>query len=119
MKGLKNGQLLRDVENAGYDVFLTTDQGIPYQQNFAGRKMLVQGAILGAGAEVGLTVFSNDAVAVLQPGLEASVERHVDFPPGSYSRYPVQAQSHLKGQTDHAIRNDRRLGEPSGQWPLG
>ena len=79
MKGLKNGQLLRDVENAGYDVFLTTDQGIPYQQNFAGRKMLVQGAILGAGAEVGLTVFSNDAVAVLQPGLEASVERHVDL----------------------------------------
>ncbi len=41
LKGLKNGQLLRDVESAGYDVFLTTDQGIPHQQNLVGRKISV------------------------------------------------------------------------------
>jgi len=41
LKGLKNGQLLRDVESAGYDVFLTTDQAIPHQQNLAGRKISV------------------------------------------------------------------------------
>ena len=41
LKGLKNGQLLRDVERAGYAVFLTTDQGVPYQQNLAGRKIAV------------------------------------------------------------------------------
>ena len=41
MKGLKNGQLLRDVDSAGYDVFLTTDQGIPHQQNLVGRKISV------------------------------------------------------------------------------
>ncbi len=41
LKGLKNGQLLRDVESAGYDVFLTTDQGIPHQQNLAGRTISV------------------------------------------------------------------------------
>jgi len=34
-KGLKNGDLLREAESAGYDVFLTTDQGIPHQQNLA------------------------------------------------------------------------------------
>jgi len=36
-KGLKNGDLLREAENAGYDVFLTTDQGIPHQQSLAPR----------------------------------------------------------------------------------
>ena len=41
LKGLKNGQLLRDVESAGYDVFLTTDQGIPHQQNLVGRNISV------------------------------------------------------------------------------
>jgi len=41
LKGLKNGQLLRDVEGAGYDLFLTTDQGIPHRQNLAGRKISV------------------------------------------------------------------------------
>ena len=35
-KSLKNGRLLREAEDAGYEVFLTTDQGIPYQQNPAG-----------------------------------------------------------------------------------
>ena len=36
-KGLKNGDLLREAENAGYDVFITTDQGIPHQQNLPPR----------------------------------------------------------------------------------
>ena len=40
-KSLKNGRLLQEAEGAGYDVFLTTDQGIPNQQNTAGRKISV------------------------------------------------------------------------------
>lgn len=40
-KGMKNGKLLREVESAGYDVFLTTDQGIPHQQNLAQRKISI------------------------------------------------------------------------------
>ena len=40
-KSLKNGRLLREAEDAGYEVSLTTDQGIPYQQNPAGRKISV------------------------------------------------------------------------------
>jgi len=41
LKGKKNGELLRPAEVAGYDVLLTVDQGIPHQQNFAGRKRAI------------------------------------------------------------------------------
>jgi hypothetical protein len=41
LKGKTNGELLRDAELAGYDVLLTGDQGIPHQQNLAGRKLSI------------------------------------------------------------------------------
>ena len=41
MKGKKNGERLRDAELAGYEVLLTVDQGIPHQQNLAGRKLSI------------------------------------------------------------------------------
>ena len=41
LKGKKNGELLLDAELAGYEVLLTVDQGIPYQQNLAGRKLSI------------------------------------------------------------------------------
>jgi hypothetical protein len=41
LKGKKNGELLRASELAGYDVFLTTDQGIPHQQNLTRRKLSI------------------------------------------------------------------------------
>ena len=41
MKGKTNGELLRDAELAGYEVLLTVDQGIPHQQNLAGRKLSI------------------------------------------------------------------------------
>lgn len=34
---LKNGELLTAAETAGFDVFVTTDRNIRYQQNLAGR----------------------------------------------------------------------------------
>ena len=40
-KSLKNGRLLQEAESAGYNVFLTTDQGIPHQQNLWGRTIAV------------------------------------------------------------------------------
>ena len=40
-KSLKNGRLLREAEGAGCDVFVTTDQDLPYQQNPARRKISV------------------------------------------------------------------------------
>jgi hypothetical protein len=37
--GLKNGALLTAAEDAGYELFITADQEISYQQNLSGRKM--------------------------------------------------------------------------------
>lgn len=39
--GLKNGDLLTAAETGGFDVFLTVDQGIEYQQNLAGRNIAI------------------------------------------------------------------------------
>ncbi len=38
---LLNGQLLLAAEEAGFDVLLTTDTSLPFQQNLAGRKLAV------------------------------------------------------------------------------
>jgi len=37
----KNGELLSAAELAGYEVLLTVDQGMPRQQNMAGRKISI------------------------------------------------------------------------------
>jgi len=39
--GLKNGALLTASEEAGFDLFITADQELTYQQNLTGRKMAV------------------------------------------------------------------------------
>jgi len=38
---LKNGELLREAEEAGYDLLLTSDKNIRYQQNLFGRKIAI------------------------------------------------------------------------------
>ena len=38
---LKNGMLLDAAERAGFEVLVTCDQNIPYQQNFTDRKLSV------------------------------------------------------------------------------
>jgi hypothetical protein len=38
---LSNGDLLRAAEQAGFDVFLTTDTSLPHQQNLKHRKLAV------------------------------------------------------------------------------
>ncbi len=40
-KGEKNGELLKAVELAGYQVLLTVDQGIPHQQPHFGRSLSI------------------------------------------------------------------------------
>ena len=44
---LRNGELLDAAEAAGFDVFLTTDRNIRYQQNLTGRKIAI--VVLGVG----------------------------------------------------------------------
>ena len=41
LTGLSNGQLLDAAEAAGHEVLITVDQGIPDQQNMAGRKLAI------------------------------------------------------------------------------
>ena len=38
---LLNGELLRVAEKAGFDLLLTTDTNLPYQQNLEGRKLAI------------------------------------------------------------------------------
>lgn len=38
-QGLENGALLDAAEQAGFDLLLTCDQNVRYQQNFANRKL--------------------------------------------------------------------------------
>ena len=38
---LSNGDLLARAEQAGYEVFITTDQNLRYQQNITGRKLAI------------------------------------------------------------------------------
>jgi len=44
---LDNGQLLTQAEAVGFEVLLTTDKNLRYQQNLAGRKIAV--VVLGQG----------------------------------------------------------------------
>lgn len=41
LSGLKNGVLLAAAEAAGFQVLITTDQEIPYQQNLEGRQISI------------------------------------------------------------------------------
>ena len=41
LAGSKNGERLEAAENAKFDVLLTVDRGIEYQQNFGNRKIAV------------------------------------------------------------------------------
>jgi hypothetical protein len=72
---LKNGDLLEAVEDAGFDMLLTTDKNMRYQQNFVGRKIAV--LVLGQQnwslllPHVQLVV---DAVNAITPGNYAEVE---------------------------------------------
>lgn len=46
---LNNGELLRVAEEAGFEVLLTTDKNLAYQQNLRGRKI----AIVVLGRKIG------------------------------------------------------------------
>jgi hypothetical protein len=44
---LENGELLNQAEAAGFEVLVTTDKNLAYQQNLAGRKIAI--VVLGQG----------------------------------------------------------------------
>ncbi len=45
--GLANGELLAAAEGAGFEVLISTDKNIRYQQNLAGRQIAI--VVLGKG----------------------------------------------------------------------
>jgi hypothetical protein len=73
---LTNGKLLQAAEEAGFDVLLTTDKNIRYQQNLEGRKL---------------------AIVVLGNPQRPAVHRHIDrvvaavnaATPGSYAEVEI------------------------------
>jgi hypothetical protein len=74
--GLKNGALLNAVEQAGFDLFITADQELSYQQNLTRRKMA-------------LVVLSTNNWAFVKAhivGIMAAVEAAT---PGSYTEVDV------------------------------
>jgi hypothetical protein len=73
---LANGDLLRVAEEASFDVFLTTDKNLRYQQNLAGRTIAV--IVLGNGLW--------PLVKPLLPQVVAAVEA---AKPGSYTEVEI------------------------------
>lgn len=64
-QGLENGVLLDKAEKAAFDVLVTCDQNVRYQQNFTGRKLA-------------LVVLSSNHWPALRP-VGAKIARAVDF----------------------------------------
>jgi hypothetical protein len=69
---LSNGELLRVAEAAGFDVLLTTDKGIRYQQNLTGRK-------------IAIVVLGNSTWRIVRLYLDRIALVIADATPGSYA----------------------------------
>jgi hypothetical protein len=74
---LKNGELLTAAEAEGFDVLLTTDKNMPYQQNLAGRKIAV--VVLGTQQWPSLRPDVERVVAAVQAAIPGSYTQ-VEFP---------------------------------------
>lgn len=73
---MSNGDLLDAAEQAGFDLLLTTDQGIRYQQNLAGRNIAIvvlTGAVKWSRVRLHLPIVAG-AVNAATPGSYAEVE---------------------------------------------
>jgi hypothetical protein len=69
--GEKNGRLLRLAEEAGFEVFLTIDRGIAYQQNLNSRRMSVLIIVTRSNRLADLLPHAEEcqiALAALTPG---------------------------------------------------
>ena len=72
---LTNGELLGAAEESGFDVFLTTDKNIRYQQDLSGRKIAI--IVLGNAQWPVLKLHVQrvvDAVSAAKPGSYCEVD---------------------------------------------
>lgn len=75
--GLKNGVLLTSAEAAGFDVFLTGDQNLEFQQNISTRRLGVVVLCAASNALEDLVSLIPEALAAIdavQPGQVVRVE---------------------------------------------
>ncbi|MEO8727630.1 MAG: hypothetical protein ABI383_16075 [Acidobacteriaceae bacterium] len=73
---LSNGDLLRAAEAAGFDVLLTTDRNLVYQQNLKARK-------------IAIVVLSKNRWILMQPKLPQIVAAVESTRPGSYAEVEI------------------------------
>lgn len=76
LAGLKNGQLLKAAEAAGFEVLITVDRNIPNQQNLEGRRISI--VILNASTNrlndlTALVPKAIETLRTIQPGQVARV----------------------------------------------
>ncbi|MBV9610843.1 MAG: hypothetical protein JO091_00150 [Acidobacteriaceae bacterium] len=72
---LENGKLLTLAEAEGFDVLVTTDRNLRYQQNLAGRKIAI--VVLGKGRWAVITAHIAEIVAAVNaatPGSYSEIE---------------------------------------------
>ncbi len=74
-----NGELLRVAEESGFDVLLTTDKNLAYQQNLSGRKI----AIVALG---------RNRWSLIEPALGRIAEAVDQACPGSYILVEIPAK---------------------------
>ena len=73
---ISNGELLKVAEAAGFDVLLTTDKGIRYQQNLTGRK-------------IAIVVLGNSTWRIVRLYLDRIALVIADATPGSYAEVDI------------------------------
>jgi hypothetical protein len=76
---ISNGELLKEAEIAGFDVLLTTDKRIRYQQNLTGRK-------------IAIVVLGNSAWRVVRLHLDRIALAVAKATPGSYSEVDIPSK---------------------------
>ena len=70
---LKNGELLAAAEADGFDVLLTTDKNMPYQQNLAGRRIAV--VVLGVQQWPSLRAHVQRVVEAIKAAVPEAIPR--------------------------------------------
>ena len=73
---LKNGELLKEAEEAGFELLLTSDKNIRYQQNLSGRK-------------IAIVVLGNQQWPDVQLHIDRIVAAVNGASPGSYSEVEI------------------------------
>jgi glutamate racemase len=76
---LENGELVQRVEDAGYELLLSTDKNIRYQQNLTGRK-------------IALIVLGNSQWPMVRVHLDKIVAAVKACTPGSYTEVEIPFQ---------------------------